>query len=257
MGALHFGHRALLRRARKESPRVAASIFVNPLQFGPGEDYDRYPRPLGQDLRILREEGVDLLYLPRAEKLYPAGYQTRVAVVRIGSILEGAVRPGHFDGVATVVCKLLGVVETDRLYLGQKDAQQAALLRRMVADLDLGVRVVVCPTVREPDGLAVSSRNRYLTPPERRWAPEIHRVLAEAAARLRSSRIESPEKAAAWVRRRLSRGPGSLDYAAAVDRHDFGPPRRGRPAVLAVAYRLSSVRLIDNVVVAGGGGKRR
>ncbi|MBD3161754.1 MAG: pantoate--beta-alanine ligase [Candidatus Eisenbacteria bacterium] len=256
MGALHSGHRALLRRARKETRRVAASIFVNPLQFGPGEDYDRYPRPFASDVRILKEEGVELLYLPRAERLYPEEFQTRVSVTGIGKVLEGAARPGHFDGVATVVAKLLATVVPDRLYLGQKDAQQATLLRRMVADLDLGVRVVVCPTVREPDGLAVSSRNRYLTPPERDWAPALYRTLSEAADRIRSGETVSPEKAAAWMRRRLARGPGRLEYAAAVDPRDFGPPKRGRPVVLAVAYRLPSARLIDNVVVKTGGRDR-
>ncbi len=249
MGALHVGHRTLLERARRECGRLVASIFVNPLQFGPDEDYRRYPRPRRRDLAILREAGVDLVYLPAAERLYPPGFQTRVSVLRLRGPLEGRSRPGHFDGVATVVTKLLVAVEPDRLYLGQKDAQQAILLTRMVKDLDLGVTVVVCPTVREPDGLACSSRNAYLGPEERAWAPALYSVLRETASAVRSGRIRRPSDAEAAMRSRLARGPGRLDYVAAVDAATLETAIRGRPWLLALAYRLPSARLIDNVVV--------
>lgn len=246
MGALHIGHRELMRRARRECDRLVVSIFVNPLQFGQGEDYARYPRPVRQDAAILRVEGTDLLYEPDATRLYPAGFTTRVSVLRLQDPLEGTFRPDHFVGVSTVVAKLLAAVEPDRLYLGQKDAQQAAILRQMVADLDFGVRVVVCPTVREADGLACSSRNAYLTGDERAWAPHLYAALREAAEAFRAGR--SPAMAAARMRRRLSRGPGTLDYAEAVDPETLGPPAPGGPVLFAVAYRLGRARLIDNVI---------
>ncbi len=248
MGALHEGHRSLLRRARRQCDCLVASIFVNPLQFGPDEDYRRYPRPVRLDDAILRAEGVDLLYRPSAASLFPDGFETRVSVPRLASILEGPLRPGHFDGVATIVAKLLCAVAPDRLYLGQKDAQQAAILRRMVADLDLGVRVVVCPTVRERDGLACSSRNAYLTAEQRLWAPAIHAALREASAILGERGASAAREAERLVRRRLARGPGRIDYARAVDAESLGPPRKGRPVLIAVAYRLPQLRLIDNVI---------
>jgi pantoate--beta-alanine ligase len=256
MGALHVGHRSLLERARKDCDRVVASIFVNPLQFGPGEDYRRYPRPIRRDMVLLRDAGTDLLYLPQARTLFPPEYETRVSVLRLREPLEGASRPGHFDGVATIVAKLLAGVEPDRLYLGQKDAQQAVVLNRMVRDLDFGVRVVVCPTVREGDGLAVSSRNVYLTPAERAWAPALHATLRDAASRVRSGEARSAREAAVWMRRRLAHGPGRLDYAAAVDAATLGPASPGRPWLLVLAYRLPSARLIDNVVVRPPRGNR-
>jgi len=259
MGALHAGHRSLLERARRDCDRVVASIFVNPLQFGPREDLARYPRPIGADLAVLRAEKVDLLYVPFERTMYPPGFETRVAVPRTSAPMEGERRPGHFEGVATVVAKLLGAIEPDRLYLGRKDAQQAVVLRRMVADLDCGVRVVVCPTVREPDGLALSSRNAYMTADERAWAPHLYAALREAASRLRA-RGMSPRAAEAWLRRRLAAGPGRLDYARAVDAETLGPPARGRPILLALAYHLGRVRLIDNVLAterrAKGGARR-
>lgn len=252
MGALHQGHRSLLRRARRECDCLVASIFVNPLQFGPAEDYRRYPRPVRADNAILRTEGVDLLYRPSASDLYPQGHETRVCLLRLGSILEGRSRPGHFDGVATVVAKLLGAVEPDRLYLGQKDAQQAAVLRRMVADLDMGVRVVVSATVREADGLACSSRNAYLTAGQRRWAPAIYSALREAKEAVSGGGADAAREAERLVRRRLARGPGRLDYVCAVDAASLGPARAGRPILIAVAYRLPQMRLIDNVIAGGG-----
>jgi pantoate--beta-alanine ligase len=254
MGALHDGHRSLLRRARRECDRLVASIFVNPLQFGPREDLSRYPRSLARDRSMLIAEGTDLLYNPSARAMYPPGFTVRIEVPGLGDGLEGASRPGHFAGVATVVAKLLNTLEPDRMYLGQKDAQQAIVLSKMVRDLDLGVRVVVCPTVRETDGLALSSRNAYLTRPERAWAPSLHRVLRETAAALRTGEM-TPRGAEASIRRRLANGPGKLDYARAVDAETLGPVRTARPILLSLAYHLGKARLIDNVVVRRAKGR--
>lgn len=249
MGALHAGHVSLLSRARRECDRVVASIFVNPLQFGPHEDYARYPRPRGSDLRILRAARADLLYQPAASGMYPEGFQTRVSVIRLREPMEGAARPGHFDGVATVVAKLLLAVEPDRLYLGQKDAQQAVLISRMIRDLDFGVKVVLCPTVRERDGLALSSRNAYLSPKERAWAPALSAALERGAVLLRWGGAGTSRKAEAIVRAQLVRGPGKLEYVRAVDMETLEKPRPQRPILLALAYRMPSARLIDNVIV--------
>ena len=249
MGALHVGHRSLLLRARKECNRLVVSVFVNPLQFSPGEDYRRYPRPVSQDNRMLRHAGTDLLYSPPARLVYPPDYQTQVAVQRLSVPMEGRFRPGHLDGVATVVAKLLAATEPDRLYLGQKDAQQVLVIDRMVRDLDLGVRVVVCPTVREPDGLACSSRNAYLSAEHRTWAPALYRALREAAEELRSGAIRSPAAAERRVRRSLSTGPGRLQYVEAVHARTLMKPKAGDPILIALAYQLGTTRLIDNVVV--------
>jgi pantoate--beta-alanine ligase len=252
MGALHAGHRSLLVRARRECDRLVASVFVNPMQFGPGEDYRRYPRPVARDNRMLREVGTDLLYAPPVGVVYPPDFQTRLAVERVSAPMEGRFRPGHFDGVATVVAKLLAAVEPDRLYLGQKDAQQAVVIDRMVRDLDLGVRVVVCPTVREPDGLACSSRNAYLSAEERAWAPALYAALREAAEKLKGGGIRTPGAAENLVRHRLAKGPGRLQYVAAVHARTLGPMKQGDPILIALAYRLGTARLIDNVVVRRG-----
>jgi pantoate--beta-alanine ligase len=235
---------------------VVASIFVNPLQFGPTEDLSRYPRPIAKDLAILRDEKVDLLYHPSVDTMYPAGFDTKISVQRLSEGMEGGARPGHFDGVTTVVAKLLNVIAPDRLYLGQKDAQQAIVLSRMVRDFDLPVQVVVCPTVREPDGLALSSRNAYLTDEERAWAPSLYAALREAAARIETGDL-SPRLSAGWIRRRLARGPGRIDYAQAVDAATLGPAVAGRPILLALAYHLGRARLIDNVVVSRKTGQGR
>ncbi len=251
MGALHEGHRSLLRRARRECDRLVASVFVNPLQFAPSEDLSRYPRTLAKDRSMLIDEGCDLLYNPSARAMYPPGFASRVEVQGLSEGLEGASRPGHFAGVTTVVAKLLITLEPDCLYLGQKDAQQAAVLSRMVRDLDLGTRVIVCPTVRERDGLALSSRNAYLTRKERAWAPNLHRALREAAEALRTGGT-TPRGAEAAIRRRLAGGPGRLDYARAVDAETLGPTQAGRPILLSLAYHLGRARLIDNVVVRRG-----
>jgi pantoate--beta-alanine ligase len=247
MGAIHAGHLSLVARACREADRVVASVFVNPLQFGPHEDYRRYPRPARRDRALLAAAGVDLLWEPRAGDLYPPGHRTRVLVLGMADVLEGASRPGHLVGVATVVLKLLNVVMPDTLWLGQKDAQQARLLEQMVADLDLPVRVRRAPTVREPDGLALSSRNAYLRPEERRQARALSRGLAAARARLRAG-----ERSAARLRAAVQRVWRDYplvreDYVAVVDAGTLEPLTRVKGRVLvAVAARVGKARLIDN-----------
>lgn len=248
MGFLHEGHLSLVRRARRENDRVVVSLFVNPLQFAPGEDLEAYPRDVGRDRRLLRAEGVDLVYEPEAAALYPDGYRTRVEVAELGERLCGRSRPGHFLGVTTIVTKLLHAADPDRLYLGQKDFQQAVILTRMVRDLDFAVNVVVCPTVREKDGLALSSRNTYLTAEERAFAPAIHAALEVMKEEIESGRIRTPVAATEAMEERLGPGPGRLEYAEVLSREDLLPvsPLAGN-LVLAVAYRLGRARLIDNV----------
>ena len=250
MGALHAGHRSLLARARRETGHVVASIFVNPLQFGPGEDYARYPRDLDRDLAILREDGVDTAFVPGEQEVWPAPPVVRVAAGRLGEVLEGAWRPGHLDGVATVVAKLFNLVGPCRAYFGQKDAQQLALVRRMVADLAFPVEVVACPTVRDPDGLAASSRNTYLSAEDRRAATALYRALQAGLAAWREGET-SPAAIEARARAVLEGQPGiELQYVALADPDTFEPPPRAAPGqVLAVAARVGPARLIDNVVL--------
>jgi pantoate--beta-alanine ligase len=247
MGAIHEGHLSLVRRARAGKGRVVASIFVNPLQFGPGEDFRRYPRPRARDRALLAEAGIDLLWEPAAADLYPPGAVTRVRVKGPDEWLEGASRPGHFEGVATVVLKLLNVVQPDVLWLGQKDAQQARLIERMVEDLDLPVRVRRGETVREADGLAMSSRNAYLDRRSRAQAVSLSRGLAAARAAL-----EGGERSAARLKGRVRRAWRGLDrvredYVAVVDAATLEPVTRVRGRVMvAVAARVGPARLIDN-----------
>lgn len=252
MGALHEGHLSLIHRARRATSRVVVSIFVNPAQFGPQEDFRSYPSNPERDAERARLAGADVLYNPAARDVYPPGYRTYVAVEGLGTTLEGASRPGHFRGVATVVAKLLGRVAPHVLFLGQKDAQQAVLLRKMIRDLEMDVEIEVCPTVREDDGLAMSSRNAYLTPAERRRAPAIYAGLrAGVAAVERGER--SSAAIAALVRARLVRARLQPEYVAVVDLTDLLPHDRLPPAVLiAVAARLGRARLIDNVIVRSG-----
>jgi pantoate--beta-alanine ligase len=226
MGALHEGHLSLLRAAREECDTVVMSLFVNPTQFAGGEDLARYPRDEAHDLALAEEHGVDLVFAPGAEELYPPGHDTWVDVEELGSTLEGEHRPGHFRGVATVCCKLFGIVRPDRAYFGQKDAQQVAVLRRMVRDLFLDVELRVLPTVRDADGLALSSRNAYLSPEERTRALTLPRALA----------TRDPERARAL----LSADGLEVDYVAVAP---FDPP------VLAAAVRVGGTRLIDNIVL--------
>ena len=242
MGALHAGHLSLVAASRAENDRTVVSIFVNPLQFGPREDFDRYPRDLAGDLAALAGPGVDAVYAPRLEEMYPPGDATRVRVRGLDEVLEGTFRPGHFEGVATVVAKLFGAVRPDRAYFGRKDAQQLALVSRMAADLALGVEVRGCPIVREPDGLALSSRNRYLEGRDREAATVLSRALRRANdAYLAGER--DPASLRALLAAELGTEPGArVDYAEVVDPDGFRTP--GRLAVLAV--RFGATRLIDN-----------
>ncbi len=248
MGALHRGHAALIRRARKLAGTrgaVAVSIFVNPIQFGPKEDFSNYPRPLKKDLAMCRAEGADLVFHPGAQEMYAGDRSVFVDETALSRHLCGATRPGHFRGVCTVVAKLFAILQPDAAIFGEKDWQQLAIIRRMVRDLNFPVRVVGHPTVREPDGLAMSSRNAYLTPAERTVAPGIHRALRSAATSGRRAGMESA------ARRAIGRLPGAkIDYVKLVDAETLEPrPAAGRPARLAAAVFLGRARLIDNVAV--------
>jgi pantoate--beta-alanine ligase len=242
MGALHEGHRSLMRVAREQNPYVVATIFVNPLQFGPNEDYEKYPRTLDADVEACREEGVDLVFAPSRDEMYPDGPpQVTMNPGPLGEILEGASRPGHFGGMLTVVEKLLLLTRAGRAYFGEKDFQQLALIRRMVRDLELGVEIVGVPTVREPDGLALSSRNRYLSPSERRSALALSRALREGATRTTADDVLQA------ARKILDDEPGvRVDYLALTG-VDLGEPPAEGPARLLVAARVGATRLIDNV----------
>jgi pantoate--beta-alanine ligase len=249
MGALHEGHASLVRAARRENGAVVVSIFVNPLQFGPGEDFLRYPRDLSRDLHLLRQAGADVVFAPSAKSLYPDGFSTRIGVEPLGSILEGKIRPGHFGGVATVVMKLLHIVQPHVLYLGRKDYQQAVLISRMIRDLDAPVRVRVLPTVREANGLALSSRNAYLSPAQRHRAGAVFQALQTGAQSLRAqpSRPRAAERA---MRKTLTAAGLSVDYTLVADPRTLAPARsaHGRVVLLAAAG-LEKVRLIDNLLV--------
>ena len=248
MGALHEGHRSLIREARARADQVVVSIFVNPLQFSPNEDFSRYPRTFDADLEACRAEGVDVVFAPAADDMYPPGRQVSVQSGEMGTIVEGAVRPGHFDGVLTVVLKLFNLVQPDVAIFGQKDAQQLAMIRRMVADLDLPIDIVGAPTVREPDGLALSSRNRYLSADERQVALALSRALRAGAAESVPSKIRAAALAVLEAA-----APGlALDYLVLVDPATFAEVNdsyRGE-AVLAVAAKVGTTRLIDNVVLS-------
>ena len=251
MGALHEGHLSLIRRARQVSSRVVVSVFVNPAQFAPGEDFDRYPRDLARDADLAREAGADLLYAPGRGEVYPPGFGTFVTVDKLDSVLEGASRPGHFRGVATVVTKLLNRVSPHIALFGQKDAQQAILIRRMVRDLELEVEIEICPTVREEDGLALSSRNVYLTPEERRAAPVLHRALKRAESAIVSEAERDPEHLLDLIRETVATEPlVSLEYAAVVGSETLERLQRIRGEVLIpLAARVGGTRLIDNILV--------
>ncbi len=242
MGALHAGHMSLVDAACRENDRVVVSIFVNPIQFGPGEDLGTYPTSPARDLAQLRAAGVDAIYKPSVADMYPPGASTRVVVHGVTEQLEGAARPGHFEGVATVVTKLFAAASPDRAYFGQKDAQQAAVVKRLVSDLDLGVEIRVCPTVREADGLALSSRNAYLSGPERAAAVCLSRALGVAAEAYGRGEHD-PARLRAILRGPIEAEPlAALDYADVVDPSTF--TTSGSLAVLAV--RIGKTRLIDN-----------
>jgi len=251
MGALHEGHLSLVKRARRENDVVVASIFVNPLQFGPKEDFKKYPRTLTKDLTLLKWEKTDVVFTPTAQAMYPEGYEAKIRVPSLDTILEGAIRPGHFQGVATVVAKLFNIVQPSRAYFGQKDVQQVRVIERMIKDLNLPVRLVACRTVREKDGLACSSRNRYLSPKERDEAVKIYqalflgRELVSEKIMLRSGQLIKR------LNQIFSKIPKSkVDYIAVVDPETLAPMQKiRRPALLAAAVRIGKTRLIDNIII--------
>jgi len=249
MGALHAGHMALITEAKRRADKVAATIFVNPTQFGPGEDLSRYPRREEQDARMLEEAGCDLLWLPSADAIYPEGFATTVHVAGVSERWEGEARPGHFDGVATVVTKLLLAVRPDIAVFGEKDFQQLAVIRRLVADLNMAVEILGLPTVREEDGLALSSRNAYLSPDERGRAAALQRALSKAGDAIRAG---APVASALQEAKQALVDAGFLkiDYLALVDAATLEPldGARGEMRLIAAA-KIGSTRLIDNIAV--------
>ncbi len=258
MGALHEGHLTLVRRARAEADHVVASIFVNPKQFGPNEDLDAYPRQLAADAALLEAEGVALLWAPTVEAMYPAGFVTNISVTGVSDGLCGAARPGHFDGVATVVCKLFNQVTPDMAFFGEKDFQQLAVIRTMARDLDLTRPHVDCiigvPTVREADGLAMSSRNRYLTPDQRAAAAALPRAMHAAIAAIEAG-SEVAGALDALQAEIVAAGFASVDYATLADGRSLAPLAAlgTDPARLLVAARIGGTRLIDNMAVSPAG----
>lgn len=252
MGALHEGHLSLVRRARRECDHVAVSIFVNPAQFGPHEDLQRYPRDLPRDLARLAAERADLVFTPTEPMIYPEGFSTWVIVERLAERWEGASRPGHFRGVATVVLKLLHLVRAERAYFGEKDYQQLRVVERMVRDLNVPTTIVACPTVREPDGLAMSSRNAYLSPVERRAAAVLWRALTAARAECAKGERRG-EALRRLVEEMIGREPlARLDYVAVADPMTLEPVERiaDGGAICCLAAWIGQVRLIDNLLLA-------
>ena len=251
MGALHEGHGMLVRRARKENKTVAVSIFVNPAQFGPQEDLHKYPRDLEGDLRLLRREEADLVFVPTVAEMYPPGFDTWVDAGALAGLLEGAIRPGHFRGVATVVTKLLNLTRPDQAYFGQKDGQQVTLVSHLARDLYLGTDIIVVPTVREPDGLAISSRNVFLNSAQRRAAPVVYRALNRAQGLWQKGERDA-ELLRREVRAVLECEPliDSIDYVsvAAAESLEELKTVKGR-VLVSVAVRLGATRLIDNIIL--------
>lgn len=262
MGYLHAGHVSLLQEARRGNDLVVLSIFVNPLQFGPNEDLDKYPRDLERDLHIAEEAGVDIVFVPAVEDMYPSPTLTKVVVHNVTERLCGASRPGHFDGVATVVTKLFNIVQPDQAYFGMKDAQQVAVIQQMVLDLDIPVEIVACSTLREPDGLAMSSRNVYLNPQERKEAVVLNQALSEAEQDVQSGALKLNDLKDA-VTRRIRQSPlAQIDYVEVLQYPSLNPilerkeeehtedhTLEGR-IIIAVAVRFGATRLIDNRVFA-------
>ncbi len=251
MGSLHDGHRSLMKRARAECATVVTTIFVNPTQFGPNEDFTRYPRDEARDLAICQAEGVDIVFAPSVEEMYPDGAETTVSVGPLSTVLEGAARPGHFDGVTTVVTKLFAIAQADRGYFGQKDAQQLMVLRRLAEGLRFGIEVIGCPIIREADGLALSSRNVYLSAEERTQALSLSRGLRAAEA-MWADGIRDAEALRDRVRREIEAEPlANIDYVSLADQRTL-EESRGRiaaPALLSLAVRFGATRLIDNILL--------
>jgi len=250
LGALHAGHASLIRAARAGCAAVAVSIFVNPTQFGPNEDFARYPRTFDADCALAEAEGADVIFAPTVDEIYPSGASTFVDVGSLGERLDGLSRPGHFRGVATVVAKLFIAAEPDRGYFGQKDAAQVAVLRRMTADLRLATEIVVCPTIRDPDGLALSSRNIYLSPAERTQALTLSRAIREIESLASSGQRNSAALIAAAREIFAAEHAIRIDYIALVDWNTLEPVETAAPgALFAVAAHVGATRLIDNTIL--------
>jgi len=247
MGWLHDGHRALIRRSRSAEATTVVSIFVNPRQFGPGTDYTKYPRDEARDVAICESEGVDIVFAPAVDEIYPPGFDTTISVKGVSGPLEGAARPGHFDGVATVVAILFGLVGAERAYLGQKDAQQVMVIRRMATDLAIATEVVACPTVRDPDGLALSSRNVHLSPAERAAAPALRRALLAGRARWAAGERDAETLRDAMFETLTQEPLIDVDYVSVADGSTLAElDRVDGPALLSLAVRFGTTRLIDN-----------
>ena len=250
MGYLHEGHLSLVRQARLENLSVVVSIFVNPTQFGPGEDFKQYPRNIERDLDLLLKERVDAVFIPPEKDMYPRGFDTCVQVDKLTKWLEGKSRPGHFKGVTTVVAKLFNIVEPDLAYFGQKDGQQAAVIKKMVADLNMNLKVVVLPTIREDDGLAMSSRNSYLSPEERRTATVLYKALC-GAEELWHKGEKDAEKLRRQMTELISREPlAGIDYVSIADAETLEEQDTIKPpAMVSLAVKIGGIRLIDNIVL--------
>jgi pantoate--beta-alanine ligase len=250
MGYLHEGHLALVRRAKAGNPTVAVSIFVNPTQFGPKEDFARYPRDPERDLALLEKEGADIVFMPSAEEIYPPNFNSWVEVGKITEKLEGAARPGHFRGVATVVARLFDIVRPDKAYFGQKDAQQLVVIKKMASDLDMGIEIIAVPTVREPDGLAMSSRNTYLNAEERKQAVVLYQALT-LAQRLYADGEKDAKAILKQMTALIRKQPlADIEYISIADAETLDELDRVKPpALISMAVRFGKTRLIDNVVV--------
>jgi pantoate--beta-alanine ligase len=248
MGALHEGHLSLLRRSKKENALSVLSIFVNPTQFGPTEDFTKYPRDKKNDVLLAKKENIDIIFYPSEKIMYPPGYLTTVEIKNLGDVLCGRVRPGHFTGVATVVTKLLNIIQPDTMYLGQKDAQQCVILKRLVKDLNFSTKVVRCPTVREPDGLAMSSRNKYLSTTDRKEAPVLYRSLCLARDEIRRG-VHNAAHIRYLIEQNIhTLSHGKVDYVASVNAENLMPLNEIQGNVLLmVAARWGQTRLIDNI----------
>lgn len=249
MGSLHEGHLSLIRRAREETDLLIVSIFVNPSQFGKGEDFDKYPRDFRKDKKLALKEGVDIIFYPGEQAMYPDGFRTSIKVAGLADSLCGRFRPGHFEGVATVVAKLFNIVEPDIAYFGQKDYQQARIIKQLAKDLDMNIKIKVLPIMREQDGLALSSRNKYLSPEQRKKAALIYAALKDARKKIASGQ-KSSAKITAAIKKKLRQAGFKIDYVELVRLDDLSSVKRvNNKVLLAVAARLGRTRLIDNIII--------